>query len=325
MTHLRVLVLTNMYPTPEYPAFGTFVADQVASLRASGVECDVLFLNPRESKLNYLWGPARLRRQIAAKSYDLIHAHYVFCGLIAATQRKLPVVLTQHGPEVFMYWTPPLCKLAARLVDANVVVSPAIAAVMPVPSIVIPCGINFDRFRPLPQGECRRELGLPLDKKIVLYAGELRPEKRVELLREAVATLQQEDPTVELVVATALPHGQVPLYMNAADVFALVSAGEGSPMVIKEAMACNVPIVATDVGDVAQVIGGVEGCFITGPTIPEIVANLRAALAFGRRTAGRERVAHMSQPRIAEQLIAVFEETLRRRRRTPGGPHGRDA
>jgi len=315
VTNLRVLVLTNMYPTPEYPAFGTFVADQVASLRALGVECDVLFINPRQSKWNYLRGPWRLRRQIASKTYDLIHAHYVFCGLIAVTQRRLPVVLTQHGPEVFMYWTPPLTKLVARLVDTNVVVSPAMAAVMPVPSPVIPCGIDFERFRPLPQDECRRELGLPADKKIILYAGELRPEKRVELLREAAARMQSEGDPVELVVATALPHEQMPLYMNAADVFALVSAGEGSPMVIKEAMACNVPIVSTDVGDVAQVLAGVEGCFITSAEIPDIVANLRRAVAFGRRTDGRRRVEPMSQQRIAEQLVAVFEETLRRRKR----------
>lgn len=315
MSNLRALVLTNMYPTPEHPAFGTFVADQVASLRAAGVECDVLFINPRESKWNYLRGPARLRRQIAAKSYDLIHAHYVFCGLIAVTQRRLPVVLTQHGPEAFMYWTPPLTKLAARLVDTNIVVSPAMAQVMPVPSIVIPCGINFERFQPLPQEECRRALGLPLDKKIVLYAGELRPEKRVDLLRAAAAAMQAAGDPVELVIATALPHERIPLYLNAADVFALVSAGEGSPMVIKEAMACNVPIVSTDVGDVAQVIAGVEGCFITNPEPADIIANLRRALAFGRRTQGRQKVAHLSQSNIALQLIAVFEETLRRRGR----------
>lgn len=312
MAQLRVLVLTNMYPTPEHPAFGTFVSDQVSSLRWLGVECDVLFLNPRESKLNYLWGPRRLRRHLGFREYDLIHAHYVFSGLIAATQRRLPVVLTQHGPEVFMYWTPPLCRLAARLADATIVVSPALAKYMPVPVTVIPCGVDLELFQPQPQAEARKALALSPQRKLVLFASEMRPEKHVEIAQAAVQRLQAAGEPVDLVITTGQPHERIPLYMNACDVLVLPSAGEGSPMVIKEALACNLPIVSTDVGDVADLIDGVEGCYLCERTVDDVADKLRLALAFGRRTAGRRRVeARFSQRRVAEQIVNVYEETLR--------------
>lgn len=308
----RVLVLTNMYPTAEHPAFGTFVAEQVESLRRRGVDIDVLFINPREGKANYLRGPWLLRRQVAARPYDLIHAHYVFCGLIAATQRRLPVVLTHHGIEVLAGWTAPLARLASRLADATIVTSPAMVEKLPGSPVVIPCGIDTELFRPGPREEARRALGLPPDGKLVLFAGELRPEKRLDLIREAVHRLQEEDEAVQLIIAAGEPHARIPLYMNACDVLVLASDFEGSPMVVKEAMACNLPIVSTDVGDVRQVIGEVEGCFICRQDVDDLAAHLRAALRFGRRTDGRARVIGLSLDAVAGRIMHVYEETLRR-------------
>ena len=309
----RVLVVTNMYPTPQYPAFGTFVAEQVEALRRRGLEMDVLFINPRESKWNYARGPLWLHRRLAGNSYDLIHAHYVFCGLIAATQRRLPVVLTHHGIEVLAGWTAPLSRLASRLAQATIVTSPAMAQRLPGKPVVIPCGIDLELFRPMPQEEARRALGLPKEPKLVLFAGEPRPEKRLELAQAGVEALRARWPgPVELVIAAGQPHERIPLYMNACDVLVLVSDYEGSPMVIKEAMACGLPIVSTDVGDVAQVMGDTPGCYICRQDVEDIAAKLTMALAFGRRTDGRRRVEHLSLDAVAERIHAVYEETLRR-------------
>ncbi len=310
---LRVLVLTNMYPSPQHPAFGTFVAEQVESLRRRGLDMDVLFINPRDSKWNYARGPLLLRRRLASNRYELIHAHYVFCGLIAATQRRAPVVLTHHGIEVLAGWTAPLSRLASRLAQATIVTSPAMARRLPGQAAVIPCGIDLEQFRPMPREEARRALGLPAEPRLVLFAGEPRPEKRLDLAQAGVEALRRRWPgPVELIIAAGQPHQRIPLYMNACDVLILTSDYEGSPMVIKEAMACGLPIVSTDVGDVAEVIGDTEGCYICRQDAADISEKLAMALAFGRRTDGRRRVEHLSLDAVAERIHQLYEETLSR-------------
>src|SRR5512139_695894 len=105
---MKVLVITNMYPTPRYPSFGTFVAEQVKSLQKEGVDVDVLFINGIKGKMNYLKGIFRMWGQLLINRYDLIHAHYVFSGMVARFQFLYPVVLTHHGSQVFQGWQAPL-------------------------------------------------------------------------------------------------------------------------------------------------------------------------------------------------------------------------
>ena len=179
---------------------------------------------------------------------------------------------------------------------------------MPGRVVVLPCGIDLELFTPVPQQQAREALGLPAERRLVLFAGELRPEKRVEIARAAVEQLRQAGDDVELVIAAGQSHERVPLFMSACDVLVLVSDYEGSPMVIKEAMACGLPIVSTDVGDVAEVVGDTAGCHLCRQDVDDVAGKLRLALAFGRRTAGRPRVMHLSQPRIAERLVSIYRE-----------------
>ncbi|MFW6194929.1 MAG: glycosyltransferase family 4 protein [Chloroflexota bacterium] len=309
---MRVLVVTNMYPYPETPAFGVFVEDQVESLRRRGVEVDVLFMNGRESTLNYAWGIARIWKRLLTRRYDLVHAHYVFSGLAARMQFLRPVVLTHHGVEVFWGGQAWLSRRITRFFDQVIVVSEEMRRRLPYPDAhVIPCGVNMDRFQPMPKAEARRHLGLPEDKKLVLWAGEyFRPEKRYELVEEAVRLLQEDDDSVELVLLSGKAHDDVPAYMNACDVLLLVSDGEGSPMVVKEAMACNLPVVAHLVGDVEQIIGGTEGCHICSQDPRDIADKARLALDRGERTRGREVVQHLSIDTIAERITDVYGQAL---------------
>jgi len=96
---MRVLIMTAMYPTPENPAFGSFIRTQVESLRRAGVDVEVLILRGRSRKWNYLKGIFQLRRRLARGSIDLVHAHYGLVGMIARTQWKVPVVATYHGDD----------------------------------------------------------------------------------------------------------------------------------------------------------------------------------------------------------------------------------
>jgi len=310
---LSILVVTNMYPSAGHPALGTFVKEQVQSIRVQGVHVDVLFINGPQRKLNYFTGIFRyiwwmLQR---GRRYDLVHAHYVFSGLIARLQWRLPVVLTHHGIEVVWGWQGPLSRWVSRWMDRVIVTSQAVAVSLGQPGVtVIPCGVDLDLFRPMPQAEARRRLGLDLEARYVVYAGRRGPEKRLDLIKDAAARLQVDDPSVRLLVLTEKPHRVVPLYFNAADVLVLASDFEGSPMVIKEAMACNLPIVSTDVGDVASLIGDTEGCYLCRQTAEDVAAKLSQALSFGRRTDGRNVVRHLSLEAIAGRIIEVYREVL---------------
>ncbi len=305
----KVLMLTNMYPSADHPDHGVFVKEQVEGVRAQGIEVDVLMVGGLRQKASYLKGALQFLRQVRQKRYDLIHAHYVFCGVIARMQFGTPVLLTHHGIEVLQGWTAPLCWLISRLVNGVVVTSDEMRRALGLPNAhVIPCGVDLALFRPQSQREARERLGLPLKKSLVLFVGLDRPEKRLDVIRTAVATLQEDMPQVQLVLASGLPHDLIPWYMNACDVLVLASDREGSPMAIKEAMACNLPIVSVDAGDVAQVIGTTEGCFLCAQDPSDMVAKLCLALRFGKRTNGRAAVQRLSLTAMVDNLTRVYSE-----------------
>ncbi len=309
---MRVLVVTNMYPTEEEPAFGTFVGEQVAALRRRGVDVDVLFFNGRRSKWNYLGGLFRLWNQLRIRRYDLLHAHYVFSGVIARCQWSHPVVVSFHGAGEMVGWQGWLCKRLAPLVDGVTVTSPAHYEELGfAPARVVPCGVDLSLFQPMPKQEARQRLGLPDKARLPLFVGDPRPEKRLPLIEEAVGQVAQNDPYVRLVKAIGVPHEDVPLYMNACDVLVLASDYEGSPVVIKEAMACNLPIVSVDVGDVAEVIAGLPGCYLAEQTVGDLAGKIAGALEFGQRTSGREAIARLSLDGTADGIIALYDDVLR--------------
>lgn len=314
---MRVLKLTNMYPTPQMPSFGTFVKSEADSLMREGVEVDLLFINGRESKLNYLWGIVRFWARLVTRRYDLIHAHYVFCGLIARLQPLYPVVLTHHRPGVVTSRETPLCRIINPLMDRVVVRSLEIRHAPGYGKAeVIPGGMDLELFKPLPQEECRRSLDLPMNGKLVLWAGEhFRPEKRFDIVKEAVAQLKQKVPNAELVLVTGKPRDTVPLFMNACDVLLLVSDGEGSPNVVKEAMACNLPVVSVPVGDVPQIIGNTEGCHLCSQDPQDVADKLERALERGKRTDGRNRIGHLEVGLISRRIISLYEDVVQERRR----------
>jgi len=316
---VRVLTVTNMYPTPAAPLAGIFVAEQVESLRRRGLTIDVLFVNGAAGWGEYLRGFGRVRRAVRAGDYDLIHAHYVFSGIMALAQslipvrgRRLPVLLTQHGIETQRGWTAPLCRWTSRRVTRTIVTSRRVQEALGRPDAeIVPCGVDTNLFRPMPQAAARAELDLPQDASLILFAGMRRPEKRFDLVEAAVEQLRTARPDVRLVVAESEPHERMPLFMNACDVLVLASVAEGSPMVIKEAMACNLPIVSVDVGDVAESIGGTAGCYLAEPTPGALAEQLAAALAFGGRTAGRAVIMPLSLDAIAERLETIYRSMIR--------------
>ena len=332
---LRVLTVTNMYPTADRPIMGTFVAEQVDSLRGRGIVVDVLFIDGPGGVWHYLGGPVDLWRSLRTAHYDLIHAHYVFSGLIARLQIPLPIVLTHHGIETQQGWTAPLCRISSRLVDATIATSPAVAAGLGRSDVtILPCGVDTELFQPQPKNEARIRLGLHPTRPLILFLGLPRPEKRLPLIESAVEKLQMRYPDVQLLKIHDQGRDRVPLYLNAADVLVLASVAEGSPMAVREAMACNLPVVCTDVGDVRTLFADLPGHYLVAPPLDrtalttfapaeaeELAARLADALTFGGRTMGRERILPWSLAEIATRIEALYRHVLNRR--APGARCGR--
>ncbi len=310
---MRVLVVTNLYPHEADRSFGTFVYEQVRALRALGVEMDVLFINGRASRWNYLWGYWRFWRQLAWVRYDLVHAHYVFAGLIARTQVALPVVQSFHGAGEMYGYQGVLCRKLAPLMDAVIVTSAEHKGQIGYePAQIIPCGVDMNLFAPRPREEARAELGWDQTRPVVLWVGDPRPEKRLDLIRAAYDLLRERRPDADLQLVSRVPHDRVPIYLNAADVFILASDSEGSPVVIKEALACNLPVVSTAVGDVPEMIGGIMGCYLAEQTPVDLAAKLELALASEARIHGREAIQHLQTQGEARAILALYEQTLAR-------------
>lgn len=179
---------------------------------------------------------------------------------------------------------------------------------------IIPHEIDFEVFMPVERELARAELGLGQHKKYLLFAANPQiPVKRFPLAKAVAEDLAKQDPSIELRVVFKEPQSRLALYMNACDVLVFPSYQEGSPNVVKQAMACNLPIVATDVGDVREVIGNTEECFICKPEPGEFSERILEILRHCRRTRGREHVQHLAGPAVAQRIIQVYENVLRKR------------
>lgn len=320
MRTYRILVVTNLWPTESDPGYGSFVQAQMESLRPLGVEFDTLFIDGRASRWNYLRGIGRMRALLRKNRYDLIHAHFGLSGWVARCQFRVPVVVSFMGDDVlgrprrdgsitaYGRFLQASSFLLARMVAASIVKSQEMKSMLRLASTeVIPNGVDLNAFRPIERNEARQALGLDPARKYVLFPYDpAEQRKRYDLIRAAVAEAQAGDPSIEILHVRGVPREQMPLYMNAADVLVLASIFEGSPNAVKEAMAVNLPVVAVDVGDVREVIGHTEGCFIVRREVKPMAEKIVEVCRRGVRTRGREAIARLSIEKVAERVVEVY-------------------
>lgn len=320
MPSYRVLVVTNLWPTPADPGYGSFVQAQMESLRPLGVEYGVLFINGRESRWNYLGGILEMRRRLRTGRYNLIHAHFGLSGWVARCQFRLPVVVSFMGDDVLgrfrrsgrvtVYGRILRASgfLLARLAPEVIVKTQGMKTALGLSSAhVIPNGVDLDVFKPIDRAEARRELGLDPEKKFVLFpyhSAEQR--KRFDLVQAAVERARQDVPGLEILQARGVPRLRMPLYLSAADAFVLASDWEGSPNAVKEAMAVNLPVITVEVGDAADLIGPTEGCYLVPREAEAIAGRIVEVCRRGTRTRGREWIARLSSEKVAKQIVEVY-------------------
>lgn len=259
----------------------------------------------------YLSNYKRLIRTIHKLKPDIIHAHYGLSGLLANLQRHVPVVTTYHGSDINSPAVFPFSRLCMMLSRHNIFVSEknSIKSGLSRNYSIIPCGVDTHLFVPTDKEQARKELELDITKKYILFAGTFEnPVKNASLAQSATTCLAE----VELLELKGYSRDQVTLLMNAVDVALMTSFTEGSPQFIKEAMACNCPIVSVPVGDVPKVVQFTEGCFISAYDPTDIAQKLRQALDYGKRTEGRKRIfdLDLDSESVARRILEVYRSIL---------------
>jgi teichuronic acid biosynthesis glycosyltransferase TuaC len=306
---VRVLVVTNFEPDEGAPQRGRWVRDQVDECRRRGVEVDLFSFPPGRSE--YVPATRRLRALLGRERFDLVHAHYGLAGWVAKAAGARPLLVTFHGTDVRHPAVGPLSHRLAWRVEQVAAVSRALFAAedgrpgLPaVPgSAVLPCGPDLGRFGPRPRADARAALGLEPDRRFLFFpANPARPEKRHDRAAELAGRLE-----VDLVTGGAIDPDAMPLWINAANAVLVTSDYEGFGLAAVEALACDVPVLATPVGVAPYALAGIDGC-LCAPF--EAVAWAAAAAphlaAADPRVAGAARAATLSAGRMAERLIEVY-------------------
>lgn len=326
---MRVLVVTGVYPTDEIPHSGTFIKSQVESLIDAGVEVEVIHPRPGSVPIRYISAAIEVFFKTLTGKFDVINGHYGLWCLATRLQWTTPVVASFLGGDLFgeLYndggsrqkadFVVKVCLWLSKHVDAVIVKSEGMKKLVPDGNtFIVPNGVNFELFRPIPRAEARAALGWEQDRFYVLFGNNPKmPAKNYPLALATMEHLRARGVSAELVVANSLPQTKVVYYINASNALLLPSIYEGSPNIVKELMACNVPIVATDVGDVAALTRRTKGCK-TCLSDPEALAvALEEALLHTEPTTGRADIAHLENSLIAEKIIAIFEQVSKNKRK----------
>jgi glycosyltransferase involved in cell wall biosynthesis len=326
---MKVLVVTNMYPSAERPDWGAFVRSQVESLGALGIENQVYEIEGWKSSWRYARALRELPDVARRGNADLVHAHYGLSGAAAARVR-LPLVVSFCGDDLLgrpdawgritskSAWLILLSRWAAARADAVIVKSKEMARHLPEVNDVevIPNGVDLARFAPVPMAEARARLGWPAEGEVLLFAGKPdEPRKNVALAREVERRLRERGHDLRLVVFHGQPQGDLVLAMNAADVLLLPSFHEGSPNVVKEAMAVNLPVVAAPAGDCEERLAGVSPGGVAAREPDAFSAAVERVLASRSRSNGRERVMPLELSAVAKRVLAVYERAMAKRAR----------
>ncbi|HST56869.1 MAG TPA: glycosyltransferase [Solirubrobacteraceae bacterium] len=307
----RALVISNMLPDATHPGRGRFVRDQVDALRrVAGLEVDLYEFPPGARALAH--ATADLRRRHRGGRLDVVHAHFGLSAWPALAVSAELRALTMHGTDVRHPRTRQATRAVLPLMGLVAAVSESLVAELPGARArrrarVLPCGVDLERFRPLDRAAARVELGLDTQRPYLLFpADPARLEKRVERARAVAGD-------VELLTLGAVAPERVPLWVNAANAVLVPSEHEGFGLAVLEALACDVPVLATPVGVHPEALAGVAGA-LCAPFEP---VSWRAALvphlsAPDPRVQGRARAEPFSAARMAQRVAAAWHESLER-------------
>jgi teichuronic acid biosynthesis glycosyltransferase TuaC len=307
---VRALVVTNMWPVPGRPELGSFVRDQVRALkRLPGLELELFSLAPGGARA-YLRGGPRLRRRFGSRRFDVVHAHFGLTLWPALAARGELRGVTLHGTDLVHPRSRALTLAALRGCRLVGAVSAPLAELVPAWAAprgveLLPCGVDTERFRPIPREQARAELGLAAEGPYLLFpADPSRAEKRHDLALRLAGG-------VPLLSLGGVAPERVPLLVNAANAVLVTSQRESFGLAVLEALSCEVPVLATPHGIAPEALAGITGAHC-GPFEPEawrrvLTPHLAAA---DPRVPGRARALEYSAERMARRLVSAWERCL---------------
>lgn len=260
---------------------------------------------------------SKLRNHLKKNNYDIVHAHYSLSAIVASIARAKPLVVSLMGSDVkakswFRFFVFIFYKFFWNITIVKSVDMKKSLGFTKVE--IIPNGVDIEKFKPIDKTQCQKELSWLENKIHILFAANPnRYEKNYPLAKEAINLLNNQN--IELHFLNDIDNNKIPIYLNAADVILLTSLWEGSPNVIKEAMACNKSIVATDVGDIRWLFGNEKGYYLSTFDNNNIAYNINLALdvsTTNNETNGRQRIVELglSSEIIAKRIIEIYKTII---------------
>lgn len=291
-----------------HAGIASFILEQVNSLQLKGILIEFFYVS-QKGIMGYLKSLKSLKEKIAVFNPDIVHAHYGLSGLLSNLQRKVPVVTTYHGSDINIPQIRFFSKISIFLSAHNIFVAEKLwkVAGSPNKSSIIPCGVDTSVFNTMDRVEARKYFQWNENEKLVLFAGSFdNSVKNSGLAKNAVSKLNN----VCLIELKGYTREEVALLFNAVDAALMTSLTEGSPQFIKEALACNCPVVSVNVGDVLEMISDVSNSFIVNYNADEIAEKLNLILETQQRSDGRSIILSkkLALPEVADQLIEIYRQ-----------------
>ena len=304
---IKVLVVCSFNSGKVAP----FIKEQVNSLKQFGTSIDY-YLIQGKGPVGYLKNYFPLLEKLKQFKPNIIHAHYGYSGLLSLLQRIIPVVCTFHGTDVSLPQNRILSFLVSRLAKENIFVHSSQPRLLKYEKTInlIPCGVDMNRFHPIDRNQARLKLKLDLKKKYILFSSSFNNAiKNYPLAKKAIQILGDN---IELIELKNYSRTEVNLLMNSCDALLVTSHSETGPLVVKEAMACNCPVISVDVGNVRELVYGVSNCCIVDPFPEEIAAAIMNIVSIDKRSSGRVKLLQIKDRMedVARRIIRIYHRIV---------------
>ena len=317
---MKVLHVTNNYPTKDFPIFGIFVKEQIESLTNLGVENRVFFIDGRgKGKGEYIKAIWRIRRVLKQENFDIIHCHHalsVMCLIFSGSFVNNKIVVSFQNDPIHEFGKT-LFKLIKQFTHGWIFKNNSIF-ISDDYSFYLPNGVNTSFFVPLNQIKSRERLNFDIDKIYLLFVSSnmVRKQKRYDKFTEVLKILRTNYnyTNIEGVKMINVKREEIPYYLNAVNLHLLTSDFEGSPNSVKECMACNVPVVSTNVGNVMDLLSNVKGSYISINNSAEELAKLVDVSLKEGFSNGREElfIQELEIEAVANKLLNIYKKIIKK-------------